>query len=62
MATINIDEDDENADWPKANRPFPSTIEEFREELVFIQITPEEFKKLPVYRMNVKRIPYLRDL
>lgn len=62
---INADESPENADWVKRTWDFPDSIqsaEEFRKVLKGLLIDPEHFKELPVYKFNVDKIPWLKDL
>lgn len=52
---INIDENLENADWSKKYWDLPEyKSEEFYQLLKFMNMSLEQFKKLPVYKWNLK--------
>jgi len=52
---INIDENLENADWSKRSWDLPEyKSEEFYRLLKFMNMSLEQFKKLPVYKWNLK--------
>lgn len=52
---LNIDEFADNADWTKMSWDLPKyKSKEFMDLLKSINMSLEEFKKLPVYRMNLK--------
>jgi hypothetical protein len=52
---INIDENIENADWSKRSWDLPEyKSEEFYRLLKFMNMSLEQFKKLPVYKWNLK--------
>jgi len=59
---VNLDEDPENADWPKRTWDLPTDMDEVRALLRAWGMTVEEFKRLPVYRWNVDKVPGLKDL
>jgi hypothetical protein len=58
---LNIDADIENADWTKRTWDLPEG-KEFEEYLKRTNQSIEEFKKLPVYRFNVDKLPWLKKL
>jgi len=63
MSPVNIDADLENADWTKGSWDIPATsVEELRTWLKQQGMTVEQFKRLPVYRRNMKRLEWLRGL
>ncbi len=53
-----------NADWPKRSFDFPgiTNADEMRRYLEATGTTIEAFKKRPVYKLNVSKIPWLREL
>lgn len=60
---IEMDGNLKNADWPKRTWDLP--IPKSKEELIDIIGGPDEvekFKKLPVYRWNKDKIPFLDEL
>lgn len=60
---INLDEDPNNADWTKRTWDLPcNDIESLRKFLKGMGMSAEHFKKLPVYRFNVDKLPWLREL
>ena len=62
---VEADRDLDNADWPKRTWDLPQWIdsaEQLRGFLAHSDVAVEDFKKLPVYRRNVNRIDWLRDL
>lgn len=61
---IAIDADPMNADWSKQtwDVSLPQSLEEMREWLHKRGMTAEEFRRLPLYKYNVDKIPWLRDL
>lgn len=53
---LNIDEDDNNADWAKMSWDLPEyKSEEFMNFLKLIGMTLEEFRQLPVYKYNLAK-------
>ena len=55
IMVINIDENLENADWSKKSWDLPEyKSEEFYRLLKFMNMSLEQFKKLPVYKWNLK--------
>jgi len=64
MATIYPDADVRNADWAKRTWDLVevNNVEELREHLKRTGTTVEQFKRLPVYRLNVDKLPWLREL
>jgi hypothetical protein len=60
---LDLDANPLNADWTKRSWDIPaSTVEELRAWIKASGRTVEEFKRLPVYRWNVARMPRLRCL
>lgn len=61
---IDADADLTNADWPKQTFDFPgiTNVDETRRYLEATGTTIEAFKKRPVYKLNVDKIPWLREL
>ncbi len=61
---INLDEDIGNADWTKQSWDMLGVEDEedLMEHLDKIGMDLEQFKQLPVYRRNVREIPWLADL
>ena len=60
---ILADERPENADWLK--RTWDLQIENKTDLLEYLKamgMTVEQFKKLPVYRWNVEKLPWLKEL
>jgi hypothetical protein len=60
---ILADERAENADWPK--RTWDLQIENKTDRLEYLKamgMTVEQFKKLPVYRWNVEKLLWLKEL
>jgi hypothetical protein len=60
---ILADERPENADWPKRTWDLP--IENKIDRLEYLKamgMTVEQFKKLPVYRWNVEKLLWLKEL
>ena len=52
---VNIDANLENADWSKRTWDLPEyKSDEFMDWLRFSGMTLEQFKKLPVYKWNLK--------
>lgn len=52
-----------NADWTKQTWDLPvHTLVGLREYLKGRGMTPAQFKKLPVYQLNVQKLPWLRKL
>jgi hypothetical protein len=63
MAPIFIDSDPYNADWTKQTWDLPPTnIGELRLFLREYEYSVAHFKSLPVYYMNVDKLPWLKDL
>jgi len=61
--TINIDEDPMNADWTKQSWDLPAhSIAELKAFLEEQGTTIEHFKTLPVYKLNVNKLPWLKEL
>lgn len=60
----NMDADKANADWTKATFDFPGldTPELFRAYLARLGCSVADFKTLPVYRWNVDKVPWLKEL
>ena len=58
------DEKLENANWPKRHWDLidVDSVEKLRARLKRHGITIEAFKRLPVYLLNVDRVPWLRKL
>lgn len=57
------DESVENADWTKQSWDLPiETIEELREWIEARGMTVAQFKRLPVYQLNVERVAFLAEL
>jgi hypothetical protein len=60
---IKLDADLNNADWTKRTWDLPvKSADELRRYLKSSGRTVDEFKQLPVYRYNVKKLPWLREL
>lgn len=57
------DRDLRNADWTKQTWDLPiDDVETLRAHLKAQGTTVRHFKSLPVYRLNVGKLPWLRDL
>ncbi len=55
--------DIENEDWTKRTWDLPfDNAEDLREYIEAIGMTVEEFKRLPIYRWNVDKMPWLEKL
>lgn len=60
---LNIDAQTMNADWTKQSWDLPcETLHELRVYLAETNTTVEHFKTLPVYILNVEKLPWLADL
>lgn len=60
---FDLDADPDNADWTKGTWDLPvHDVESLRAYLAAQRRTVAAFKRLPIYRMNVKKLPWLRDL
>ena len=59
---ICIDADIENADWTKKTWDLPTDKAEFLAYLKASGTTVENFKQLPVYRWNLDKVPWLKEL
>jgi hypothetical protein len=61
---LEADADLANADWPKRSFDFPgiTNADEMRRYLQATGTTIEAFKKRPVYKLNVDKIAWLREL
>jgi hypothetical protein len=60
-----VDEYEHNANWTKQSWDFPETIQDaatFRRYLKSREQSVAEFKKLFVYKANLNKIPWLKDL
>ena len=63
IITRAIDADLDNADWTKRTWDLPyHNAEDLRAHLKAVGQTVAEFKRLPVYRFNVDKLEWLRDL
>ena len=52
-----------NADWTKTSWDLPATnLKELHAYLKTAGLTAAQFKKLPVYLHNVKKLPWLKKL
>lgn len=62
--TINIDADLSNADWTKGTWDLTGidSVEKLRDMLAQRGESVAAFKKRPVYRMNLKKQPWLKEL
>lgn len=61
--TLDLDADLDNADWTKRTWDLPcADEEELREFLARRGMTVRAFKRLPVYRFNRDKLPWLRRL
>lgn len=62
----NLDAQPQNADWLKLYRPEVSygwrTKADVLAWLAETGLTVEQFKTMPIYRVNRARLPYLREL
>jgi hypothetical protein len=63
-ATINLDADLRNADWTKQSWDLTGihSVEALRAYLKSQGMSVAAFKHLPVYRLNLRREPWLKDL
>ena len=59
---INIDANIENADWTKKTWDLPTNKEDFLKHLKTSKLSLEDFKKLPVYKHNLDKIKWLKEL
>jgi hypothetical protein len=60
---INIDASPVNADWTKQTWDLPAhDLPSLREYLAAEGLSVAEFRRLPVYLLNVDKLPWLRDL
>lgn len=63
MTILYPDRDLINADWTKQTWDLPvRSLPELRAYLQDHGITIAQFKALPVYRLNVRKLPWLRRL
>jgi hypothetical protein len=63
MIRINLDADLANADWTKQTWDLGiDNVEDLRAWLQRTGSTVEAFKALPVYKLNVGKLPWLADL
>ena len=62
--TIDLDGSLDNADWTKQVWDLVGIddIDKLRAYLKANKMSPAQFKRLPVYRFNVKKMPWLREL
>ncbi len=60
---VNIDADPMNADWTKRtwDAGLPRNPRALRRWLKRQGITPEQFRRSPLYRYNVKRMPWIEE-
>lgn len=63
-AVLELDGDLANADWTKRSFDFPGieNAQQMREHLELNGSSVREFKLLPVYRLNLDSVPWLREL
>lgn len=60
---MNIDANPNNADWTKQSWDIPAnSLDELRQWLASQELTVEQFKALPVYRFNIKKLAWLAEL
>ncbi len=58
-----VDEEPHNADWAKRTWDLPfDNLADLRAYLSLRGITPEQFRRLPVYQLNLARKPWLKGL
>lgn len=66
MIEFQVDADDENADWTKRSWDFPKEVNTAAKMRSYIDtelsMTVEHFKTLTVYKLNVEKMPWLKDL
>ena len=63
MLTINLDADLANADWTKQTWDLGfDNVEDLRAWLKQQGTTVEAFKRLPVYLLNVDKLPWIKEL
>jgi len=63
MKAINLDADPMNADWTKQTWDLSvDNVEDLRKMLKALGIPVREFKQLPVYKLNVEKLEWLKDL
>jgi len=60
---VNLDADLHNADWTKQSWDLPAhNVQELRDLLKAQGTTVAAFKRLPVYKFNVDKLPWLKKL
>jgi len=64
MPSFSPDANPDDADWPKRSFDFPgvTNAEQMRNLIIAGGNTIEEFKTFPVYKWNVDKIPWLKDI
>lgn len=63
MKPISLDASLTNADWTKQSWDLAAMdLPSLRVQLAAENMPAEEFKRLPVYRLNVEKLPWLKDL
>jgi len=63
LKPVNPDADPINADWTKQSWDLGvDNVEDLRRLLKAFGIPVRKFKRLPVYKLNVKRLKWLKDL
>ena len=63
MPVVNIDANLENADWTKQSWDIPAhSVKDLRAWQKRQGMTIAHFKRLPVYRFNVEKLAWLKDL
>lgn len=59
---IKIDEKLENADWLKQTWDLPNNKKDLERLIRSMGMTVDDFKKLPVYKKNVDKMDWLKEL
>jgi uncharacterized protein YaeQ len=63
MLRINLDADLTNADWTKQSWDLPAhNVQDLRAWLKDQGTSVAAFKRLPVYKLNVEKLPWLKKL
>lgn len=63
ISDFSLDDDPDNANWTKQSWDLGvDNVDDLRALLERLGITVEDFKKKLVYRANVDKLPWLKDL
>lgn len=63
MEVLQLDATLAQADWPKVVWDIPAdNVNDLKVWLFKKGTTPKQFKRLPVYKANVRQMPWLKDL